>query len=78
MTTICPQCGSERISERNIGRKAGGIVGGAAGALSGAGTGGSNRFCCSGGGDFDWGGHWHNTGEICRRCDGWRGNRSIA
>ena len=39
MTTICPQCGSDRISEQNIGRKAGGIAGGVAGALSGAGTG---------------------------------------
>ena len=39
MTTICPQCGSDRVSERNIGRKAGGIAGGVAGALSGAGTG---------------------------------------
>lgn len=39
MTTICPECGSDRISERHIGRKTGSIVGGAAGALSGAGTG---------------------------------------
>lgn len=39
MTTICPQCCSDRVSERHIGRKTGGIVGGAAGALSGAGTG---------------------------------------
>ena len=28
MTTICPQCGSDRISERHIGRKTGGIAGG--------------------------------------------------
>ncbi len=26
MTTICPQCGSDRVSERNIGRKAGEVV----------------------------------------------------
>jgi rubredoxin len=39
MTTICPECGSERISERHIGRVVGGIAGGVAGALSGAGTG---------------------------------------
>ncbi|EAM2884584.1 hypothetical protein AB629_13205 [Salmonella enterica] len=39
MTTICPECGSDRISERHIGRKTGSIVVGAAGALSGAGTG---------------------------------------
>ncbi len=30
MTTICPQCGSDRVSERNIGRTAGGIAGGVA------------------------------------------------
>lgn len=28
MTKICPQCGSDRISERHIGRKTGGIAGG--------------------------------------------------
>lgn len=28
MTTICPQCGSGRVSERHIGRKTGGIAGG--------------------------------------------------
>lgn len=28
MTTICPQCGSDRVSERHIGRKTGGIAGG--------------------------------------------------
>ncbi len=27
MTTICPECGSDRVSERHIGRKTGGIVG---------------------------------------------------
>jgi hypothetical protein len=27
MVTMCPKCGSERVSERNIGRKAGGIAG---------------------------------------------------
>lgn len=34
MVTMCPKCGSEHVSERNIGRKAGGIAGGVAGALS--------------------------------------------
>lgn len=33
MVTMCPKCGSEHVSERNIGRKAGGIAGGVAGAL---------------------------------------------
>lgn len=39
MVTMCPKCGSEHVSERNIGRKAGGIAGGVAGALSGASSG---------------------------------------
>ncbi|OVZ94934.1 hypothetical protein CBW54_00525 [Yersinia kristensenii] len=39
MTTICPECGSDRINERHIGRTTGSIADGVAGALSGAGTG---------------------------------------
>lgn len=72
MTTICPQCGSDRVSERHIGRKTGGIVGGAAGALSGAGTGAAigSVIACSG--DGDWGGYWRSVGTVCR----WSNSRS--
>jgi hypothetical protein len=77
MTTICPQCGSDRVSERNIGRTAGGIAGGVAGALSGAGT-GAHWFCCTSRGDCDGSCYWRFIGEICCRCYGRSRYGSIA
>lgn len=71
MTTICPECGSDRISERHIGRKTGSIVGGAAGALSGAGTGAAIGSVVPVVGDCDRGRYWRIAGTVCRWGNGW-------
>ncbi len=68
MTTVCPECGSDRVSERHIGRKTGGIAGGVAGTLSGAGTGAAIGSVVACGGYSDGG----SAGAVCR----WRNCRS--